>query len=31
MSALYSATLFVATPIASPCAASTVPSSASST
>ena len=29
--ALYSATLFVATPIASPWAASTVPSSASST
>src|SRR5579862_4993393 len=31
MSARYSATLFVATPIRSPCAASTVPSSASST
>ena len=31
MSPLYSATLFVATPIASPCDASTVPSSVSST
>ena len=31
MSALYSATLFVATPIVSPRASSTVPSSASST